>query len=144
MSISRFIFISAARASRSAEANAVTHASLGADLRSRGIEACEVDGYYEGAHEKSWMINVDVSIESGNSRAGVESAAVRLGRRYRQDSILVVDSLGEASLVYVYLGNGGREYMGAFFQTTQPVDQLQGYSVLPDGSVWTCQKEASR
>lgn len=132
----KFIFISAHRAAHTAETNAVMHDALRSELRARGLHVSDVDGAYQGTPERSIMVNVAQSMPDAGHTL---STCLHLAKRHKQDSILVVDAGCEAWLVYP--ARATPEHLGAFHQTTVPVERLQAYSVLPDGTVWVCGNE---
>ena len=117
--------ISAHRDMHIGEVNEVHHQNLGQQLASRGFSPSPVEGSYKGTPEKSWIVDVEDA---------PLMYVMELAKRYGQESVLVIDSECVAWLLYV--GNAVPERLGPFFKTDVPVEKLEAYSVMADGSVW--------
>lgn len=97
-----FVIISAELAAKSTEYNAVATVGLVNGLTRLGVPFTPAIGSYKGRTEKSFLVELG---EHGDYDEVRDLAA-----HYNQESILLVDDQGEASLIY--LVGGGVDIIG--------------------------------
>lgn len=124
-----FIVLSSDRAQYHEELNAARRDTFEHQLRARGLDFKRVIGAYKGASEVSYIVLVPTT--------GDEQNAVRLARRYGQESVLLVDANRYASLIYLNEGEGGisiKEIKGiGFWRETTESDATAGDAYTRDG-----------
>lgn len=99
-----FLVLSADRIEYDESLNALRRDTFEHQLRARELDFKRVDGSYKGTREVSYVVLIPTT--------GAEADAIRLARRYGQESVLYVDANRFATLITLYPGQGGPDISG--------------------------------
>ena len=96
-----------------------------------GLEYVQCMGSYRGIGERSYMVNIRYMTTGQDLRI-----VHQLAKLYNQESILIIDSLGKATLRY--MADKPDEYVGTFIKVSRDLQpELDNYTLTRYGELYT-------
>lgn len=128
-----FVIITSDRYNLTPELNAARRDTFRHQLAQRGLSYKEVQGVYKGSHETAYLVLIEDAADEHN--------ALRLARRYGQESALYVDANRAVSLYTLRPEVGGpdidgTESLGMWAAVHESVAKAQDAYTYSDGTYY--------